>query len=1078
MGLIAYTSQTYHKLLEKWIEQILSEQRSMGPHMSTVLVPNHRVASWLNQSMAERLGVSMNLRFIYLDSLIAAGEEADVSGGSGTNLSLQWASTLWSYFQQEETKEKLLPFVAWDKEQFVSQLQCMQISWEFSVLFQKYAEHRPPWLLSWENGKTTPSISSGAQEFQQKLYRSMLQGGAPRHPIHQFDSANLQNLQFEDSPVHCFGFWNFSPGKWQVIEAVAQITDIFLYLPIPTEGFLADLTRKKLQQPLLLGEEGTRMGPNYQLLSKLGQRGRALQIRLLDHEVDMDELSEVGPGPQYRYTRLQLLQEQLRDPDSFKVPSASAILSINEDPSVQIHSVWNLRREVEVAKSLIQKALKEHPDLELESIQIQAPDIAPYTPLFMELFNDENAIHAIPFSVHNSVDADNVSGILAVIELIQLLTSDWEVKEILSWLALEPVRNALEFRHADLELVRHWFECASIFRGKPGSISQENRAHSWESGMQLLMQAYAGTLKTDALGHTGFELNPPHQHPETFAKLCSWYGLMKQFASLLENQSQTASQFRSTVARILSQVLPKTNEFEKQVLLNSANQLSDCLPADFRADTATFLYLLRKQLPKLPPPRALGRKSGVQCTSIQYENLTPCRVRILLGMNESDFPAVDIQQSHDLLQFSENLPDDPSRKEDQRYWVLQSLHQTSEQWIVVYQGQDNSGNASRLLSPSVEAIIQSINRMETGQSTSALLLRPIQHPRFNYDPGYFQGHPEKVHFSVEDFEIASKLQETATSSASNAGATIADRFKEKNSPDESTAEIPVWELASFFSHPNQYVCQKHLNLRFANTHDFSPDHEPLLWAGLSNSYGLRADMLRSEAKGLAQAHVREVLGHHHTLLPDNLEELGMQWIRAELESIDTLKKLPELQLLEELSFTLKTTELKCGVPLQHAVVDAPLHSTATLATIRASNLTARHRVEAWIQMLGIWMHQEVDERRPFALIGKNTVFKLDPPAEPETHLSVMAQYFQQYQCSPVPFFPRTSEAFVRQFKDLDTIDQHPEWEGERGEKLDPYNEYMFREHSPFTASFSALAKEVFTPILIHSPSIRWKGGNK
>ncbi len=1073
MGLIAYTSQTYDALLEKWIHLLLSEQQSLGPHESRIVVPNHRIANWLSRSMAKKLGVSMNLRFIYLDSLIADTLGPVQQQESSSFLKLEWAAQIWAMLKPENPHSLSLPESLQEKTR--SDLQWMQDAWEFAELFQQYADHRPEWLEIWKQGKTIAGLPSPLATFQKELYRRMLRKGAPLHPYTQIDSTHPEANKIESIPTHFFGFWNFSPGQWKAIDFLAYTNPVFLYLPFPTNSYLADLTRKTLQQPLLLGEEGSKMGPNYMLLSKLGQRGRAMQILLLDQSIDIEELQGSDPEEPSYSNRLQALKAQISNPDTFELLNSLPVAA--KDSSIQLHSVSNRRREVEVAKSLVQKALKDDPDLTLESIQIHAPDITPYAPILSEVFADENSEHSLLCSIQNSVDAEMVPGISVVIDLLQLLCSEWDTKNVLRWLSLDPVRESLEFSVSEIALIQHWVECAGIYRGNPGKLSSDKEKYSWEGGMQKLMQAYAGTLPVNALGGSGFEKDPPNQHIETFSKFCACYAFLKQTASTLISAPLNIEQYRNLLSRLISKVLPRSNEFEKQVLLSAINRLVEHFPLTYKLDAGIFIYLLRKTLPKLPPPQILSRKSGIQCSSIQLEDLTPCRLRILMGMNESDFPAVDVPQSHNLLQQSDqNEASDPSRKEDHRYWVLQSLHQTTDQWLVTYQGQDASGNVSRLLSPAIESVVQNLNRLtnktavKSNDSASEPWITPIQHPRFAYDSACFvDQHSSLRHFSRLDYKVARQLADAPSRNLT------APKPTPVSTPVE---ELTVWELANFFSHPNQYICEHHLGIRFPKTRDFVPEHEPLIWAGMANTYALKTDLLRSQVNALEGTRLKSVLDTHHTLLSGSLQELGVEWIRAEIDAIPKVSKIAELQLLESIEIHSQTTPFNGGIQLVHASLGALPPGTQQLGTIRASNLSAKHRVEAWIHLLALWGTQAADARCPFTLIGKDTLFKLVPPDNPREILQTLIEIYQSHPSGAVPFFPKTSEAYIKQQGSLDTIAQNAAWDGEHGEKLDPYNDYMFRGVSPFTTRFDEIASTVFVPLLHHSPSVRWKGGMK
>ena len=570
MGLIAYTSQTYDALLEKWLDRILEEQRILGPHESRIVVPNHRAANWLNRSMASRLGISMNLRFVYFESLLTQWvqqtQQQSKTKTEPLELSLEWTGILWDGMRSGHFDKAVAQSESSLRPAANSDLQTMQLAWEYAGILQLYGQHRPQWLLAWERGQdpSLPEASRQHAQLQKELYRFLLEKGATPHPLTRISNNDHQYLETTDepTPLHCFGFWGFPPSKWRVIEHMSRMFPIFLYLPFPTEGYLADLTRKNLQQPMLLGEDGLRMGPNYQLLSKLGQRGRALQILLLDETVDTEECFEEQTRKLEKPNRLQLLQAQISNPDTFEPP----ILKVpaKQDASIQVHSVCNRRREVEVVKTIIQNALHQLPGLTLESIHVHAPDIAPYAPLIPEVFSTDASEHTIAFSIQNAVEGDSVAGIKVIMDLFRLLQSDWTISEVMQWISSEPVRQAMEFSLVDIELIQRWTEAAGIFRGNPGVPSATTEVHSWERGFERLMQAYAGALSSNALGKSSFDLDSPSDHTDTFCKFCTCYDLLKQSAILLLSRSHTLERYRFHLSWLMAKLIPSGYELRNR----------------------------------------------------------------------------------------------------------------------------------------------------------------------------------------------------------------------------------------------------------------------------------------------------------------------------------------------------------------------------------------------------------------------------------------------------------------------------------------------------------------------------------
>lgn len=1052
MPLITITSQCYERLLEPWIDNIRSEQQQLGVHESQILVPNHRLAGWLNQSLAQHCGISMNLRFRYIDSLFEGSDEGALSGhnapASHNALMIEWAAWIWHGLQSgafTAFRHLLQPHSA-----TATPVQPMQLAWEYATQLQRLALHRPEWLQLWARNLTPPGLHTEQAQLQQRLYQYLLQMEAAPHPCLS-DPRTAKSSAPRTPSLHCIGFWNFPPSVWQALETQSQDRTIYLYLPFPSSAFLVDLTRQSLREPQILDLDSTPNSTRYQLLSKLGQRARAMQMNLLDRELQgMEHFSEPISHPEA--TRLQLLQSHLLDPE--QSPNLLRFHPFSEDHSIQVHSACNPRRQVEIAKACIHRCLTEIPDLKLEAIHVVAPDITPFLPAIREIFGGESDNPHLPYHIQRTSEAEESPGIRSVLELFTWLTTDWERPALLDWLATEPVRESFGFSLRDLELMDYWTRAAGIYRGNP---AQETDADdlSWERGHSLLIQAYAGELQPDAIGFHAFAADPPYEHCETFYRWINLYDWLKQCAVALRSAPFSMEACCEVLTRIANRVIPPSREFEKQVLLSTLTRLSEQWPLSEDIELSVFRYLLRKSLPQLPPPQAMNRKSGIAFASIQAEELTPCRIRIFMGMNERDFPAADTQRSHDLLQLGNPQPGDPSLREDGRYWLLQSIHQTRDQWIVIYEGQDASGDTTPLLSPAVQAILDALPPLSDTPATEPVV-PVIQHPRFAYDAECFGTDPWMHHTSGYDFAVAQALQQSGKSTTHTVSLPAAN--------PSVTESLTIWDLARFFRHPNQFVCQQRLGMRFPDTFDDTPMHEPILWFGAGASYALRSHLLKAQAKGLSRSDQFTLIESHSAQLPGKLCELGFDAILQDLTGTRTLVDPDRLRLLDSLPIVATELEVMPGHQLACAALAEPLPSNAFLAAVHGSRKAEKHEIEAWVHLLAIWAQQAPEHRRSFALLHRDASLWLQPPANPESILRELFELYLKFGSGPVPFFPATSSYALRNPEKRNAIEQSSAWEGERGEKYDPCNEFLFRGVSPFGTQFDQLAHAILDPL--------------
>ncbi len=100
-------------------------------------------------------------------------------------------------------------------------------------------------------------------------------------------------------------------------------------------------------------------------------------------------------------------------------------------------------------------------------------------------------------------------------------------------------------------------------------------------------------------------------------------------------------------------------------------------------------------------------------------------------------------------------------------------------------------------------------------------------------------------------------------------------------------------------------------------------------------------------------------------------------------------------------------------------------------------------------------------------IGRGARFVFREDAEAHRHLCELVTLYRAGLCAPLPFFPKTSWAWVDKGENAAFI----AWQGgfERpGEQDDPYVSTAWRGTAPhFDARFDALARDVLEPLRTH-----------
>lgn len=181
-----------------------------------------------------------------------------------------------------------------------------------------------------------------------------------------------------------------------------------------------------------------------------------------------------------------------------------------------------------------------------------------------------------------------------------------------------------------------------------------------------------------------------------------------------------------------------------------------------------------------------------------------------------------------------------------------------------------------------------------------------------------------------------------------------------------------------------------------------------------------------------------------------------------------------------------------GRPLQHVDVDYSIDDFRIVGRIdtvyegghtliQYSKTNPKYLLKTWIYHLILCKLVEGNIPGESYLICKDAAWKFSPVIESREMIHRLLDFYWIGMSKPLHFFPESSFIFAQnavskgQPKDAALRSAKNRWLGSefsRGESADPYFERCFGKTDPLDESFQDIAKQIFSPLLIHRTKIQ------
>jgi exodeoxyribonuclease V gamma subunit len=933
-----------------------------------------------------------------------------------------------------------------------------QLSERLADLFDQYQVYRADWLEDWAEGRHQLRNVRGeakpltpANCWQAELWRALLldvgeQGMAQsRAGVHQRFIERINSLDVAPkglpSRVIVFGISSLPAQALEALAGLARFSQVLLCVHNPCRHHWADIVAdkdllrhqykrqaRKSGMPVVLDPQ-TLHQHAHPLLAAWGKQGRDY-INLLDSYDDpnsyrsafrdgrIDLFSDSQPRNMLNQLQDDILELRPLNETREQWPA----IDLSQDESIRFHVAHGAQREVEILHDQLLARFSADPELKPRDVIVMVPDIDSYAPHIRAVFGqlDRYDPRFIPFTLADQGQRGRDPLLIAVEHLLKLPDSRFPVSEILDLLDVPALRARFGVEERDLPTLHRWIEGAGIRWG----MNAEQRAglglpealeqNSWRFGLRRMLLGYA---VGSASACDGIE-----PYDEIGGLDAALIGPLVALLDALEVAHQELTQPAS----------PKQWGVRMQALVQlffqASNEHDDYLLAQLEELRETWLETcesvgLHDDLPLTVVREAWlagldqGRLSqrflagAVNFCTLMPMRAIPFKLVCLLGMNDGDYPRAQPPLDFDLMG-SDYRPGDRSRREDDRYLLLEALLSARNQLYISWVGRsirDNSERPASVLIGQLRDHLASGWRLANGSDLLEAMTQ--EHPLQPFSARYF-------HEGDDLFSYASEWQVLhQTGELTNDVQTLDDYIQEE--------PLSLGQLQDFLRNPVRHFFSQRLKVFFEAAEAPLADEEPFVLDALQR-YNL-SDSLLGAALGQL-AHVDSALQTQARRL-QNSGLLPMAGFGESLQR-ELIEPLPDLLQRYQQLLTLWPTALTSALPVSLELEGLRLEGWLSglyqradgglLSVTTIPNSIGSIKTRKWHRLTRSWVNHLVacasGMSMTTALVASDDSLLL-APLEKDVALRTLGQLLQAWKkgmCQPLPIAVKTAFAWLSQ----------------------------------------------------------------
>lgn len=870
------------EVLASHLAQVVCQPLPCALSPELLVVEGRGLERWLGQQVVRHNGIWANVEVLLPRAMVERVLDlvAPASVGERPIASFEPEVALWAVADLLTgliERPAFAPLAAYLDNARPGSPRWLELAERLARTLDDYAVFRPAWVRQWEQGTRVAGVDDD-QPWQPELWRALVERLGPLHAARRardfFAAIRRGTIDATGLPprLHLFGLTSLAPLYLHVLVAVAELSDVHLYVLSPSEAFWSDI-QKNLPAHLRdwragKAEADLHLTLGHPLLASLGRQGRDLQ-RLLESLSTVDEQDDYRAARPYqkglvdrgddddapprtgrkrapasRSVRpmLQVLQDDMR---LLQVRAAAGTVAENEqrvdplpladdDRSISIHSCHSALRELEVLRDELLTLFDDDENLVPADVAVLMPDLDTYAPVVDAVFGAPALASKLRYTVADRGARQSLDLVEGLLRLIELGRSRFAAPDVLDLLANPALRRRFGLHGDELVRIAGWVQEAGIRWGIDGAHRKslghpDLDANTWRFGLDRLLLGFAMPGGERAL----FGQVLPHDDVEgsdgaTLGKLlqlCDRLFALQRELGRPRPVSGWVALLRQALADFFAG--DDEHEAEAELVLTALDRLAERAAAGGHAGAVeidAIVTQLEAQLERGRPAQGFLRGAITFCGTVPMRAI-PFKVLALCGMNDDSFPRQDRRPGFDLMA-RQPLPGDRSRREDDRYLFLEALLSARQRLIITYTGRGISDNARRPPSVVVSELLDALVDAHAPVGEKDALRRHL-----------VQEHPLQC-FSGRNFSPAAANLRSHDAAACRGALALQQparalpAFVDRPLPAEPGGELPLADLLRFAKNPLAWFFERRLGLDLDDSDAALETDEPLELVGL------------------------------------------------------------------------------------------------------------------------------------------------------------------------------------------------------------------------------------------------------
>jgi exodeoxyribonuclease V gamma subunit len=728
-----------------------------------------------------------------------------------------------------------------------------QLAERLADLFDQYQVYRADWLNNWTAGRDVLHDSKNELDesvrWQPELWRALLADVGPgqweqsRSGVHQRFLDQLKKTEASQPRlprrIMVFGISSLPMQTLEALAAIARFSQVMLCVHNPCKHYWGDIVEGKellrqhtyrRQSPKLLDADAQHTATQ-PLLAAWGRQGRDY-IHLLDrydnperYQAEFKRIDIFTPAPETLLGQLQNDILELRPPKESRDlhPPVKA-----DDHSLRFHVAHSAQREVEILHDQLLKAFDDDSRLRPRDVIVMAPDIDAYAPHIEAVFGQfaTDDARRIPFTLADRGVRGKAPLVIALEHLLGLPESRFGVGEILDLFDVAAFAARFDLAEHDLPLLKRWLEGAGVRWGLDAAqratlgVGKALEQNTWRFGLRRMLLGYA---VGDAGAYAGIE--PYDEIGGLEARLL---GPLTRLLDALEDTLKTLTQpappseWGERFRKLLADFFRAEEEQDEALITRLQDALENWLELCEAAKLVESLPLAIAReawLGALDQGRLNQRflAGAVNFCTLMPMRAIPFQHVCLLGMNDGDYPRQHPPLDFDLMR-NDYRPGDRSRREDDRYLLLEALLSARQRLYISWVGRNIRDNSEKPPSVLIGQLRDHIKRVRQSDDKSDLLAKlTTEHPLQPFSRRYFG--EDAMLFSYAREWVENNVPANDTVAEMPAKAAPSNEAQEKQT---ITPEM----LSRFLRDPVKYFFNQGLKVYLDEATEALPDSEP------------------------------------------------------------------------------------------------------------------------------------------------------------------------------------------------------------------------------------------------------------